>query len=272
MDPLIRNSHNFRDPYDLVIGHERLTIEFFGYQGIVNYADMHKCVSDANNDILQKMTEHEADTLMGTDPYVWSSGDTALYLNPDEQLTWSVWSFVPSALEFFITENELKGTQFAILWHELGPIGYGQLVTTREAQYSKTRTTINAFPDPYDRTVESIGLTMEFYGYQGSIFPLDMRYCIATASNEIVRHLMEGEASVKLAAPSYSYSMGEINLFLDPGEDLTWAMWAYVPIWVQEFVTENQFKGTQFILMWEGLGPVGSGHLVNTSTHVLSLP
>ena len=259
---LTLNSHRFHDPYDMVIGDDMLTIEFYGYSSTVPYADMAKCVDDANIDIIHKTTAGQSDTPMGTGPYVWSSGNVALCLIPAERLTWSMWSLVPAAMRFFIAENEYKGTQFILIWHDVGPVGYGQLVTWSE---EPSLTTANAFPDPFDRTFESLGLTIEFYGYRASISPMAMKECVAIASSEVVRHLLESETPMIMEAPSYSYSAGGVNLFLSPGESLTWHMWAFVPIWIQEFVTENEFKGTQFILLWEGFGDIGFGQLINTS-------
>lgn len=100
-----------------------------------------------------------------------------------------------------------------------------------------------------------------------------MRDCILAASSDVVRHLEMSEAAMSLQAPSYSYTAGGVNLFLSPTEYLTWGMCAFVPMWIQEFVTENKFKGTQFVLLWEGFAePVGFGHLVNTSIEMLSVP
>ncbi|KAF6225976.1 hypothetical protein HO173_012643 [Letharia columbiana] len=144
------------------------------------------------------------------------------------------------------------------------------VLLANEPQSLIAATTTNAFPDPYDRNIESIGLTIEFYGYRGSISPFGLSDCISAASNDVVRHLLESEAPMNMEAPSYSYLDSGVNLFLIPNDSLTWHMWAFVPGWIQEFVTENEFKGTQFVLLWEGFGPVGFGQLVNTSTGTLS--
>ena len=270
--PLTPNSRDFPDPYDMVIGTNNLIIEFYGYQGTVNFINMDNCVNDANQDAMQKIFTDQKNTPLGTDLYVWSSGNVALYLSPGEQLDWDRWSLVPIKIGRFIAENGLRGTQFMILYHGLGPVGYGQLVAASEVQAPITTTattTTNAFPDPYDRRVQSIGLTIEFYGYQGSMSSSALRDCISVANTDVVRHLLISEAAMNMEAPSYTYSAGGVNLFLSPTENLKWHMWAFVPIWIQEFVTENEFKGTQFILLWEGLGPVGSGQLTNTSTNTL---
>lgn len=254
----------------MVIGNNKLTIEFYGYQAPVDFSDMNNCVSDANSDMLQKIMADQENTPMGTDPYVWSSGDVAFYLSPGEELTWGKWSLVPVAIARFLMENGLKGTQFILLWHELGPVGYGQLVTTSGAQSPGTTATANAFPDPYDKEIESIGLTIEFYDYQGWTSSTAIRDCVSAASNDVVRHLLERETPMSVEAPSYTYSADGVSLFLIPDHSLTWHMWAFVPVWIQEFVTQNEFKGTQFILVWEGFGPVGFGQLMSTSTGVLS--
>ena len=254
-----------------------LVIEFYGYRNTVDSTDLRICVVNANTDIKEKVAAHQMNTLMGTDLYVWSSGNTELSLIPGEQMTWMMWKLVPGATQLFTTANGFKGTQFILLWSGLGPVGYGQLVKTTEPQFPKpitttTTTTTDALPDPYDKVIDAIGLTIEFYGYQGSIPPLALRDCIDAASRDVNRHIVQSEAAKRMDAPSYSYSAGGVHLFLGPGESLTWHMWAFVPVWIQEFVTENGFKGTQFVLLWEGFGPVGSGHLVSTPDRVLPLP
>lgn len=94
---------------------DKLTIEFYGYQGPVDFNGMDYCIRAANNDIIQKVMADQKETPMGADPYVWSAGNVALYLSPGEQLTWGKWSLVPVATERFMAENELNGTQFILL-------------------------------------------------------------------------------------------------------------------------------------------------------------
>ena len=255
MKSLKSHSHNYPDPYDFVFG-PQLTIEFYGYQGTVTFADMSACVTAANQDMVRKFLADQGNDPIGPGPYVWSSGNVALHLDPDEQLTWAQWSMVPAAISGFVYGNELKGTQFIVLWHDLGPIGSGQLAASQPVP-----ATIHSFPDPYDKHIADLGLTMEFYGYRGTISAVGMRDCVAVASDDIVRHLLVDEAPMSQEASSYSYSAGGVHLFLSPTEHLTWHMWAFVPIWIQEFVTENDFKETQFILLWEGFGVVGVGQL-----------
>lgn len=264
------NSHSlaYPDPFDLVIEHSMLTIEFYAYQGTVDFDDMSDCLGAANRDTNQKIAAGLQDTPMGPGPYIRTSGAVTFSLEPDEQLTWARFSLVPRSIWAFVMKNDFKGTQFIVLWRGLGPIGYGQLTTaTSEAQSAAT---MYAFPDPYDKHIEQIGLTMEFYGYRGSISAVAMRDCIATASTDVVRHLLDAEALMSREATSYTYSAGGVYLFLSPREHLTWHMWAFVPIWIQEFVTENGFKETQFVLLWEGFGVVGFGQLTGQLNDTIS--
>ena len=120
------HSRNFEDPYELVVGENLLTIELYGYRGTVTFADMDNCIRAANADILQHISSGRAYTAMGRGPFVWSSGHVALHLYPSKQMTWTMWILAPVTLGFFITENGSKGTQFILLWHEIGPVGYGQ--------------------------------------------------------------------------------------------------------------------------------------------------
>ena len=99
-----------------------------------------------------------------------------------------------------------------------------------------------------------------------------MNNCIVAAENDTERHALVITKPMTLAAPSYSYSASEVNLFLSPTENLTWYMWAMLPTFIQHFVTANEFKGTKYIPLEPRLGPVGYGQLVGTSTNLLSLP
>lgn len=266
---LTLDSRTFPDPYDFIIGN-LLIVEFYGYRDKVDFANMESCVDDANHEVIQKVLVDQGQAPMGTDTYFWSSGNVSLSLFPDEQLTWAKWSLVPAAIRRFVAENGLKGTQFIILWHELGPIGYGQIVVSSEAHSLTANAAGNALPDPYDMTIQSIGLTIEFYGYRGSMSPTAISDCISAAIHDVLQHVAESEVTMRMEAPSYSYSADEVNLFLSPTKNLKWNMWAFVPTWIQEFVAANGFRGTQFILLWEGFGVVGSGHLINESTNTAS--
>lgn len=233
---------------------------------------MDNCVNEANSEVLQKVFAHQAKTPMGTDLHVWSSGDVSLSLFPDEKLTWDKWSLVPAAMGRFMMENELKGTQFIILWHELGPIGHGQFVTSSVSRLLTTIAAANRFPDPHDMTIQSIGLTIEFYGYRGSISPIALGDCLSAVTNDVLQHMQEIQETMVMEAPSYSYSVGDVNLFLSPSENLKWSMWAFVPSWIRDFVAANGYMGTQFILLWDGYGHVGTGQLINTSSDTASKP
>ena len=208
---------------------------------------------------------------MGVNPYVYSTGNVTLYLSPDERLTWGRWSLAPAAIKRFVLENGLQGAQFILLWRGVEPMGYGQLVTIEEGTQSPTTTTttnatataIRAFPDPFDRHWDEAGLTIEFYGYRGSIPPLAMSDCIAAASEDFRAHISDVQKPMTETASSFSYPAGDVFLVLVPTEDLYWYMWGFLPFLIQTFVTENEFKGTQFIIIKDGVGPVGYGHLLD---------
>lgn len=140
----------------MVTQDNRLTIEFYYYQGSVRYYDLNECVNDANNDIIQKLVAGQENNQMGTNSYIWSAGSVKLQLNSYEDLTWRRWSFVPVTIQKFIAENELRGTKFILLWQGIGTVGTGQLVTVGGGTNSLTMTTAStalerAHPDPYDK-------------------------------------------------------------------------------------------------------------------------
>ncbi len=267
MKTLTSHSLSYPDPYYKHIDRSQLTVEFSDYQDYVRFPNFRACTTAAIDDAIQKISAGQGDNPMGPGPYAWSSDDATLYLSPEEQLTWAQWSQVPATIGLFMLKNDWKGTQFIILHRRLGAIGSGQLTAHRSSQSSVT---MRPFPDPYDKHIAHSRWTMEFYGYRGSISAVAMRDCIGLASNDVVRHLLSDEVPMSQEAASYSYSAGGVNLFLSPGERLTWHMWAFVPIWIQEFVTENDFKGTQFVLLWEGIGEVGFGQLVSELKDTLS--
>ena len=267
VDTLTLNSTIFPDPYDWVTDANKLTIEFYGYQGFVRYSDLHKCVTNADRDIIQKIAAGQDHNPMGANPYLWSSGSVMLHLSPGEELTWSMWSLVPVTIQQFVAANELRETQFKLIWRGIGPVGTGQIVAADGTNSSTTTTStgLKAFPDPYDED-HGQSLTIEFYGYQGLISPIPMRDCVEAALRDTIEHFDSGIFGA-MAADSYSYSADGVNLILRPEDTkLTWRMWAFVPTWILKFVTENEYKGTQFILLWRGLGVVGRGQLVSSSS------
>ena len=252
-----------------------LTVEFYGYRVEVDKTDLDNCMRKVNDEVREQLRAGRAQISMGASPYVYIGDQVTLYLSPGEDLTWSKWSLAPAAIKRFVLDNGLKGTQFILLWHGLGPVGYGQLVSTSEMGSSMTATssaTPNAYPDPFDTHLDVLDLTVEFYGYRGRISPEAMRNCIAAADNDIAQHAFAITEPMTLVAPRYSYSAGEVNLFLAPTETLTWYKWAILPTLIEQFVTANGLKGTQFIILEPRLGPVGYGQLTNTSTSLLSLP
>ena len=109
---------------------------------------------------------------MGVNPYVYSN-----------------------AIKGFVLENGLRGTQSILLWRGVKPVGYGKVVMTDGTQSPMTTTTnttataLRAFPDPLDKRWDSAGLTVEFYGYRGSIPPLAMAGCIAAACDDFRNHV-----------------------------------------------------------------------------------
>lgn len=256
----------------MVTHDKRLTIKFYNYRGSVRYYDLNECVNDANNDIVQRFAAGRDNNRMGTNPYIWSSGSVTLQLNPREDLTWSMWSLVPVTIQKFMAENELRGTNFTLLWRGIGTVGTGQLVTVGEATNSSTTTTAStalerAHPDPCDVYYPD-GQTIEYYGYRGFIDIAAVAEIAVIASRDIARQVEDGRAYDLMSNYSYSYTVDNTNLYLIPGEKLTWTMWGGSPVRIRDFVYNNDFKGMQFIVMWKDSGVVGKGQLLSTRTGV----
>ena len=140
-----------------------LTIKFYDYRDEVKLADLDKCMRRVNDEVREEVKAGQAQSSMGASPYIYLRGQVTLYLSPGPHLTWSKWSLAPVAIKRFVLENGLKGTQFILLWHGLGPVGYGFLVATSETRSSMTATSStapNAFPDPIDRQLDLLDLTI----------------------------------------------------------------------------------------------------------------
>ena len=255
---LIPKSDVYPDPYYYALS-EVLTIELSGYHGRINDTDLWDCINNAMRDVELKVTTGQEATLMTQIRYFWSAGDVELYLTPGPHLTWRRWSQVPLGLRIFVRRNEHKGTQFVVLENGEWPMGYGQLIAASETTPAAT----NAFPDPYHKRY-SDGLTIEFHGYRGQIPAMAMEDCLDDAADEVVRHLQGLSDPMTMTAPSFTYSRGGVTLSLVPTTHLLWHTWAFIPIFIKKFVTENGLRGTQFTLSWEGIGPLGHGELVHT--------
>lgn len=128
--PLIPTTSLFPDPYDLDVLTDQLTIECYGYRDPVPDSDLDKTKTAVSKDLWRKIyTQHQERTPMGTSkPYLWSSSDVYISLHPDERLTRGQCLLAPVQMKRFLKDNGLRGMQFVLLWHGLGPVGYGQLV------------------------------------------------------------------------------------------------------------------------------------------------
>ena len=221
-----------------------------------------RCFTEAKDFAQEKIDAGQGNSAMGTDSQVWSSGNVYLWVGPEEQLTWNDWSFVLVMHEDFLQWNDFRGTDFVILKEGLeghSPVGRGYVLQQPENTTVATNMSSTAFPDPYD--IHLYGLTIEFYAYRGSISPTAMEEVITAASQDSLRHIRRE----LMTDPSYSYSAGGVNLFLTPSERLTWSTWSLIPRRIQQFVTENGLKGTQFQILRDGVGPIGSGQIVSST-------
>ena len=219
-----------------------------------------RCWLEARRVAILKEDAGQTDTSMGTDPQAWSYGNVYLGVHPEEQLTWGKWNSVLWETRVFAHINEFRGTHFRIRRRRIGDIiGRGFFLQQPEDTTVATNISATATPDPYD--MHLYGLTIEFYAYRGSISPTAMEEVIAAALQDSLRHIR----SQLMTDPSYSYSAGGVNLFLTPSERLTWSTWSLIPPRIQEFVTENGFKGTQFQILRDGVGPIGSGQIVSST-------
>ena len=256
---LTRHSVRYPDPYNF--RQRTFTIEFYGYRNpnTVPLDDLNGCYHQAKEMASSKVMDGQGEVPVGTNPQSWSSGNVYLRIEPGEQMTWRDWSSVLNFLRLFVYTNEFKGMQFLILKDGLGPIGTGSILREPEDKSVATNTSVTARTDPYDMRFP--GMTIEFYGYRGSVSQAGLEGCVAAAYGDIQLHVSSWQTN--MTAPSYSYTVGTANLFLAPGEHLTWMAWFDVPLRIQGFVMDNGLRETQFILLSDEFGPIGHGQLVS---------
>lgn len=122
------------------------------------------------------------------------------------------------------------------------------------------------FPDPYE-DVLSGGITIEFYGYRkpNTVDSDNLIDCVVQAGVIAIQRIQGGQGDSAMGTSPYSWSSGNINLWLGP-EELTWLEWTRVLSYIMSFVKYNELRGTQFGLSKDGVGPIGSGHLISEAS------
>ena len=262
---LTRHSARYPDPYNF--HKQTFTVQFHGYRNpnTVPLDDLNGCYHQAKEIASPKVIEGQGEIPVGTTPQSWSSGNLYLRIEPGEQMTWRDWSSVLLFIRLFVYNNELKGTQFSILKDSLGQIGTGSFLREPEERPVATNSSAIALPDPvpdpYDLRFQD--MTIEFYAYRGSVSEAGLLGCIEAAYEDLDSHHRSGQTTIR--APSLSYSVGGVNLYLRPERNLTWLDWFDFPIRIQGFVLENGLRETQFRLLSDELGQIGSGQLVSVA-------
>ena len=262
---LTRHSIQYPDPYDF---HQAsLTLRFHGYRNpnTIPLDDLNGCYHQAKDIASSKVMSGHGEIPMGTNPQSWSSGNIYLRIEPGAQMTWRDWSEALLSIRLFVYTNELKGTQFLFQKDGLGQIGTGSILQEPSSTSVATNTSVsvlpNPIPDPYDLRLQ--GLTVQFSGYRGRVSPFGLEECVVAAYQDIQRHT---SSQTTMTAPSYSYSARGVNLSLRPeGQRLTWDVWYDVPLRIQGFVMKNKLRETQFVLLSDEFGRIGSGRLVSVA-------
>ena len=266
---LTKHSIVYPDPYDF---HQAsFTIRFHGYRppNTVPLDDLNACYHQAKEIASAEVMEGQGEIPVGTNPQSWSSGNVYLRIEPGEQMTWHDWSSVLLFVRLFVYANQFKGTEFAIRRDGLGQIGTGFILRQPEGNSVATNTSVivlpDPVPDPYDMQLQGmlIGMTIQFYGYDGLVSRAGLEGCVDVAYDDIRLHYDSGETT--MMAPSFSYSVGGVNLYLRPEGNLTWGVWFNFPLRIQGFVIDNGLRETQFILLRDGFGQIGSGQLVSVA-------
>lgn len=115
--------------------------------------------------------------------------------------------------------------------------------------------------DPWDMSVPSTYLTVEWYGYRDPLPVSEAQHCINEAMREAMKALRSGVVRGLSHVP-YSYSYGSANLWLkvEPDEVLTWLFWLQTLRTFTQYGEANEWRGTQFLLL--RYGPTGDTSLV----------
>lgn len=123
----------------------------------------------------------------------------------------------------------------------------------------------NAQQDPWDIPIPLTDLILEWYAYRDPFNALDGARCIEKALSEAADRVRRGDDRTPLASLPYSYSDGEVNLWLKvgSGKTLFWGMWARVLHQFPIYVLRNDWRGAQFLVFVEAGGEVlANGHLL----------
>ena len=120
----------------------------------------------------------------------------------------------------------------------------------------------NFFPDPFDCRKGS--LVIEFYGYrkQNTVPSNDMNGCYFQAEAIALDKITHGQGEIPMGLDSQWWSLGSVYLWIEPREQMIWRDWFDLLLPIRLFVSNNRFKGTQFIILKDGLGPIGTGYVL----------
>ena len=200
---------------------------------------------------------------MGTSPQFWSSGNVYLSLDSGGQMTWHDWFEVSFYIRVFVDDNNFRGTQFLIMKDGHGLIGAGSINGRRREESVANNTSVSVLPDPVPEPYDMRfwGMAIELYAYRGSVSEAGLDGCVHAAYNDIQLHYGSGQTTIR--APSLSYTVGGVNLYLRPERNLTWDVWFNFPLRIQGFTMDNGLRETQFILLSDEHGQIGSGQLVS---------
>ena len=121
------------DPWDVRLDGTPITIEWYGYRDPLPVSEVQRCVTKAAVEAANRAWGGHWATPMGSFPYSWTNGSVNLWLGnePGETLIWLDWSTVLLQFPQYLEANEWRGTQFIILWDEMGEtkvIAFGHLL------------------------------------------------------------------------------------------------------------------------------------------------
>ncbi len=121
--------------------------------------------------------------------------------------------------------------------------------------------------DPWDMPIDGTPMTIEWYGYRDPLPVSKTERCVDKAIAEMTEHVWGGHWATPMGHLPYSYSDGNVNLCLEiqPGETLVWVLWSEVLLCFPQYVETNDWRGTQFIILWDEESEtkvVAFGHLL----------
>ena len=120
----------------------------------------------------------------------------------------------------------------------------------------------NFFPYPFDYHRGSIVIRFHGYRKQNTVPSNDLNGCYFQSEAIVSDKITDGQGEIPMGTNPQWWSSGSVYLWIEPREQMIWRDWFDLLLPICLFVSNNGFKGTQFIILKDGLGPIGTGYIL----------